>query len=118
MAILDLFRHAQDSETFPAGSAVFREGEPGHVMYVVKEGQVEVRVRDQVVAVVDPGGIVGEMALIDDKPRSATVLARTDAVLIPVDEKRFTFLVQQTPYFSLEVMRVMAERLRQVHALK
>ncbi|HEU5100134.1 MAG TPA: Crp/Fnr family transcriptional regulator [Roseiflexaceae bacterium] len=59
-----------------------------------------------------PGGIVGEMALIDDRPRSATAVAATDCRLVPIDERRFTFLVQQTPMFALAVMRVMAERLR------
>jgi CRP-like cAMP-binding protein len=47
-----------------------------------------------------------------DKPRSALAIARIDCRLVPIDEKRFTFLVQQTPYFSIQVMRVIAERLR------
>ena len=56
--------------------------------------------------------IFGEMALIDSEPRSATAIAITDVELVPVSEKQFLFLVSQTPYFGLKVMRVLAQRLR------
>ena len=56
--------------------------------------------------------IFGEMALIDNQPRSATAVAVTDVELVPVSEKQFLFLVGQTPYFALKVMRVLAQRLR------
>jgi CRP-like cAMP-binding protein len=54
------------------------------------------------------------MALIESRPRSATAVARTDWKLVAVSEKRFAFLVQQTPHFALQVMRVMADRLRRI----
>ena len=54
----------------------------------------------------------GEMALIDKKPRSATVTAATDVEMVPVNERQFLFLVSQTPFFALKVMRVLAGRLR------
>jgi len=56
--------------------------------------------------------IFGEMALIDNEPRSATALAITDVELVPISEKQFLFLVSQTPYFALKVMRILAQRLR------
>ena len=56
--------------------------------------------------------IFGEMALIDSEPRSATALAVTDVELVAVSEKQFLFLVSQTPYFALKVMRTLAQRLR------
>jgi CRP-like cAMP-binding protein len=56
--------------------------------------------------------IFGEMALIDDAPRSATAVAKTDVELVPISEKQFLFLVSQTPFFALKVMRVLARRLR------
>ena len=56
--------------------------------------------------------IFGEMALIDNEPRSATAIAVTDVELVAVTEKQFLFLVGQTPYFALKVMRVLAQRLR------
>jgi CRP-like cAMP-binding protein len=85
-------------------------------MYAVSEGEVDILVHGKVVETVGPGGILGEMALIDTKPRSATAIAQTDCKLVPISEKRFTFLIQQTPHFALQVMRVMAERLRRMDA--
>ena len=54
----------------------------------------------------------GEMALVDSEPRSAEAVARTDCKLVPINKKRFAFLVTETPFFALEVMQVMANRLR------
>jgi CRP/FNR family cyclic AMP-dependent transcriptional regulator len=113
-----LFRFAADTRAFPAGQTIFREGEAGDHLYVVQQGEVELRVHDRVVALVGPGGILGEMALIDRQPRSATAVATIDSVLVPVDEAHFLRLIQQTPNFALQVMRVMADRLRKMDALE
>jgi CRP-like cAMP-binding protein len=59
------------------------------------------------------GAIVGERAMIDKAPRSATAIAKTNCRLVPVDEKRFQFMVAQTSSFALHVMRVIVDRLRQ-----
>jgi CRP/FNR family transcriptional regulator, cyclic AMP receptor protein len=56
--------------------------------------------------------IFGEMALIDSAPRSATAVAVSDTKLVPVGEKQFLFLISHTPHFALNVLRVMARRLR------
>lgn len=112
MTHVQLFRHATDVRTFTQGQVIFHEGEPGDVMYVVQEGEVEIRIGDQVIDRFGPGGIFGEMALIDSSARSATAIATTDCRLVPIDEKYFHHLIQQRPYFATEVMRVMAGRLR------
>jgi CRP-like cAMP-binding protein len=62
---------------------------------------------------VHAGDILGEMGVIDHSPRSTTVVAETQCTFAKIDEKRFYYLVQQTPYFGIEVMKVMAKRLRQ-----
>ena len=95
---------------------IFAEGQPGDVMYVVKDGEVDVLIHNQVVETIGPGDVLGEMALIDQQPRSATAVARTDCQLVSINEARFKYLVQQTPYFAIEVMRVMARRLRHMDA--
>jgi len=64
------------------------------------------------VETVEEGGLLGEMSLVDDRERSASAVALVDCELVPIDEKRFLFLVQETPFFALEVMRTMARRLR------
>jgi CRP/FNR family cyclic AMP-dependent transcriptional regulator len=109
-------RFSGDQRPFTAGQTIFAVGDPGDVMYVVKEGEVEVLVRDRVVETIGPGGILGEMALIDHSPRSASARAKTDCQLVPIDEARFKFMIQQTPFFAIEVMRVMTRRLRHMNA--
>ena len=112
MVTIDIFRHAEDTTSYLAGEAIFSKGEPGDKAYVVKEGEVEIEVPGREPIVLGAGGIFGEMALIDREPRSAGARARSDAKLVVLDERRFLFLVQQTPNFALLLMRVMAERLR------
>jgi CRP/FNR family cyclic AMP-dependent transcriptional regulator len=115
MTTVELF-HAEDTElvSFRAGQAVFREGDSGDLMYVVRKGELELRVNGQLVETLGPGGVLGEMALIEHAPRTATATAKTDCTLVPIPEKRFAFMVQQTPHFALQIMKVMAERLRKM----
>ena len=81
-------------------------------MYVVKTGDLQILDGNYVYETVSAGGIVGEMAMVDGSPRSATVCAIKRSTVIPIDERRFLFMVQQTPFFALRVMRVMTARLR------
>ena len=101
-----------DALLFKAGSVIFREGDEARDLFVIKSGQVRIQIGNRTVTELGPDSIFGEMALIDDEPRSATATAVTDVELVPVSEKQFLFLVSQTPYFALKVMRVLAKRLR------
>src|SRR5262245_21783525 len=112
MTTLNLFQHTSNVETFSAGQQIIEEGQPGDVMYVIQEGQADIRLGKKVIDTAGPGGIIGEMALLSDKPSSASVVAKTDCRLVPVDEKQFVYLVHQSPYFAIQVMRVLADRLR------
>lgn len=112
MYTFHLFSNDPDIVRVKAGEVVFREGDAGGVMFVLASGRAEVRVGQRVVEEVASGNIVGESGLVSPGPRSATVIAQTDCEFVRIDEDRFKFLVQQTPYFALQVMRVMAERLR------
>ena len=112
MNLRSLFENAPYAQAFPAGATLFAAGTSGEVMYVVIEGEVEVRVQNKVVEVLGPGEIVGEMALIKPQPRTATVMARSTCRLVPIDEQRFLYLVSATPFFSLHVLRVLVERLQ------
>ncbi len=116
MDLRGLFKNADNVKEFRAGTTIFQEGTPGDEMYIILDGDVELSVGDKILAVVGPGDIVGEMALIDLRSRSATAVAKTDCRVVPLNENRFLFLVQQTPFFSLHVMRVLAERLRHMDA--
>lgn len=108
---LNLFRD-KDATGYSAGQFIFKAGEAGETMCVVMEGEVEILDESVLLEVAGPGSIVGELALIDDEPRSATVVAKTDCRLVAVDRKRFQYMVQETPLFALAVMKVLADRLR------
>jgi CRP/FNR family transcriptional regulator, cyclic AMP receptor protein len=103
-----------DVETrfFKAGTIIFHRGDAAREMFVIKSGQVRIQLGNRTLTELSADSIFGEMALIDNEPRSATAVAVTDVELVPVSEQQFLFMVGQTPYFALKVMRVLAQRLR------
>ena len=111
MSQFEMFRN-ETSSAHRAGDVIFEIGSPARSMYVVIEGEVEIRIGDVVLDHLGPGEIFGEMALVTGDQRSATARAATDCRAVEISEKRFLFLVQQTPFFALEVMRMLAARLR------
>jgi len=114
---LGLFKSEENVVTVKAGDVLFRKGDPAKAMYVVLSGELRVGDGNKIFEQLAPGGLVGEMALIDHAPRAATVTALTDSTLAEIDEKRFLFLTQQTPSFALNVMRVLSQRLRRMDAM-
>jgi CRP/FNR family transcriptional regulator, cyclic AMP receptor protein len=110
--IVNLFRNSERAVNLEPGHVVFQEGDKGDSMYIVLEGELEIRVKDKVIDTTGPGGIVGEMALIDNSPRSASCVAKTACKIVPVNERQFNFMVQETPNFAITVMRMMCDRLR------
>jgi CRP-like cAMP-binding protein len=112
---LNLFRD-KEAMSFAAGQTVFKAGDEGETMYIVTEGEVEILKGSAILETAGPGSIFGELALIDDEPRSATVVAKTDCRLVAVNRRQFEYMVQETPFFALTVMKVIADRLRATNA--
>ncbi len=112
---LDVFHNESEGRTYAAGEKIFEEHEMGFEMYVVIKGEVELSINGEAIETLGEGEPFGEMALIDQAPRTATATARTETLVLPIPEKRFLFMVQQTPYFSLQIMKVMTERLRRAN---
>ena len=113
--IMSMFESSK-GESHEAGATIFTRGEPGSTMYVILEGQVELKIGDGHVEVLGPGEPFGEMALVDSEPRAATAVAKTPCRLARVSEERFLAMIQDKPYFGLEIMKVMAHRLRRMNA--
>ena len=97
---------------FEPGEIIFSEGDRGEQMYVIRKGEVEIERDGTIVETLYAGDIFGEMALIDGSPRAASARAKTACELAPITEKAFVFMVHETPFFALTVMRTLAERLR------
>jgi CRP-like cAMP-binding protein len=106
-----------DAQHFSAGHKFFGIGDTGEEMYVVEDGEVEIILRGQVLETVKTGGIFGELALIDHRERSADVVAKTDVKVGLIPPDKFVSLVKTHPTFALEVMTIMAHRLRRLDDL-
>lgn len=111
----DLFRHDSNAITLAEGGELFRAGDASSEMFVLLEGRVEIRVGNAVVETAAPGALLGEMAMIEDAPRTATVIARAPCRLARIDRARFHYLVQQNPFFATHVMQVLVDRLRHMN---
>jgi CRP/FNR family transcriptional regulator, cyclic AMP receptor protein len=107
-----MFASDLDAQAYPAGHRFINVGDQGEIMFVVTEGEVDIMLRGKVLETVHAGGIFGELALIDHRERSADVIAKSDVKVSSLDQKRFLYLVRNHPFFALEVMKIMADRLR------
>lgn len=112
--LFHVFRHDPQVVEVPAGGFLFHEGEPSDgKMYVLAVGKAKVLLGGEMLEHVIPSGLVGEMGLIEpESMRSASVQALTDCDFVGIDQRRFHFLVEQMPHFAMEVMRILASRLR------
>jgi CRP-like cAMP-binding protein len=111
-----LARFARD---FPAGTVLFEEGQPGDVMYVVQRGEVEIRRQvgpsERVIAVLTAGELLGEMALLSGRPRSATAVITADATLLAIDATTFEAMLRARPEIALRIIKSFAARLERAN---
>ena len=98
----------------PPGRVLTREGAVGYEFVVVLEGEVEVRRNDEVVATCGAGDFVGEIALIDERPRTATVVATTPAVLDVIGRREFAELLSREPEIAERIRSTAAQRLAEL----
>ncbi len=107
-----MFRNDDGAYGVDAGTRIFSEGDPGDSLYVILDGEVDILVHGRRVQRLRAGEVFGEMALVENRPRNAQAVAHSAARLVAIDERRFLFLVGQTPYFALGLLRLLAARLR------
>jgi CRP-like cAMP-binding protein len=109
---------AERSKAFPHGAVIFIRGDSGDTAYRVVQGAVEIREGGRALETIMPGGIFGEMAIIDNGTRSASAVAVGETVVEVIDRDAFHRLIRDEPGFAVHVMREMARRLRVVNALQ
>ena len=112
---LEMFAADESPRVCEPGETIFRTFDMGAEMYVVLEGEIDLRIGTNIVETLGPGEPFGEMALIDQAPRVATAVAKTRCKLAVIPERRFLFLIQRDPQFALQIMKVMADRLRKMN---
>ena len=113
----DLFALEENPVVLAAGETLFRAGDAGDCMFVVLEGSLNVLVSATVVEKSTRGAILGEMALVDNSPRGATVVAAENCKLARVDQRRFQRLIQLNPFFATHVMKELVDRIRSMNRL-
>ena len=112
MELLEVFKDSEELLEFPAGTMILTEGHEGNTMFVVMEGELSITLENKLLATALPGEVVGEMALINSEIRSATVTAKTDCVLAPIDQNSFNAMLRHVPEFAQHVMDILATRLK------
>ena len=106
----------QATVRYERNKVIMVAGQIGAFMYIVLEGRVAISIRGAVVERVGPGGAFGEMALVDQSPRSANAAAETDCALLAINRNVFLNLVKSDPSFGISLLSAMAERLRTIGA--
>ncbi|HEY6966661.1 MAG TPA: cyclic nucleotide-binding domain-containing protein [Burkholderiales bacterium] len=101
---------AQEPQVFPPGKLIMQEGSGGAFMYVVLEGKVAITIKGGLVGRAGPGGVFGEMALVDQATRAATAVAETECKLLAINRAAFLQLVKTSPAFGAALLSGLAER--------
>ena len=96
---------------------IMKEGQAGSFMYLVKSGRVAIAVGSNIVEVVGPGGTFGEMAVVDQSPRTARAGALDECELLAIDRASLMAVVRQQPAFAMALLRGIADRLRHMNSL-
>lgn len=101
---------------YQAGASVMKEGQAGIYMYILKSGRVFIHIKDKVLEGVSPGGIFGEMALVDQSPRIASATADVYSELLAVDRASLMEAVRAKPAFAMVMLRAVVDRLRHMNS--
>jgi CRP-like cAMP-binding protein len=109
-------RRVVEEAAVPAGSVLVEEGTVGREFFFIVEGTATVRRSGRKVATLHPGDYFGELALLDRKPRSATVTADTDMTLLVLEQRAFNGLLDVVPAIAHKLLVAMSLRLRDADA--
>jgi len=96
---LEMFRYSKKYDTYLPGDTIFKKGSIGGTMYIILEGEIEIYVDGSVVGKLFEGQILGEMSLVENEPRSATAIAKTETKIVPIDRKTFLLIIKEEPLF-------------------
>ena len=105
-------RNAGVNISYPAGSVIFSQGDPGNCMYVLQSGVVEMVIHDRVVDTCGANEAFGFMSVIDAAPRTSTARVKETAEVSIIDQRKFRFMIDEVPNFASYIMNAMAHRIR------
>jgi hypothetical protein len=100
---------------FMPGQKIVREGDSGDEMYIILQGKVTIEVGDIIVGEMASGDFFGEMSLIDNAPRSATVTAQEATLLFAINDKNFERIIAWEPTIAIRIMKSLSKRVRELN---
>jgi CRP-like cAMP-binding protein len=109
---LERIARSGDEIKMTAGSLLVDQGQTGREAFVVLDGQVTVKRNGRKVTTLEPGGIVGELSLLDHGPRTATVVCETDCTLFVIDQRHFLAVLDDVPTLAHKMLASLAGRIR------
>jgi len=112
VSFLDVFKDWEEVKEYPARAVIFSEKDEADFMYVILKGEVELSLEGEPLGIESEGGVFGEMAMIQNAPRSATATTLTKVKLAQIDREQFKQVLTDNVDFALKVMAVLANRLR------
>jgi CRP/FNR family transcriptional regulator, cyclic AMP receptor protein len=110
---LRMIRKALEEVTVPAGRMLTEQGTIGREFFLIVEGQASVKRNNRKVATLGPGQYFGELALLDRRPRSASVISDTELILLVLGQRQFNAVLDAIPALSRKLLAAMATRLRE-----
>lgn len=116
-ALVQAFERSGTRHRAAAGAQIFAEGASGDHMYLVRRGTLTVTVGARNIALLGPDDVFGERSVIDGSPRSATVTANSDCDLVALDGRGLVDAITMAPFSVLELLAIMARRLRSMNEL-
>lgn len=106
----------QEPMRYERGKMIMQEGTAGALMYIVLDGRVAISIKGGIVGRAGPGGVFGEMALVDQSPRAASAIAETDCTLLAINRPTFLQLVKTSPAFGASLLAGLADRAKDMAA--
>jgi CRP-like cAMP-binding protein len=110
LAGLARLMQGQEPMRYEQGKMIMQEGTAGALMYIVLDGRVAITIKGGLVGRAGPGGVFGEMALVDQSPRAATAVAESDCTLLAINRPTFLQLVKTSPAFGAALLSGLADR--------
>lgn len=114
MKTIHLFDDAQEAVPIEADTTIFEQDSYADLMYALVEGELSIIRNNQLLTTIQAGSMVGEMAILENRPHYASAIAKTPCRVVPISRERFRFLIEETPNFAMDMMEIMAERLHQM----
>ena len=110
---IEIFQKTPSPQTFLAGEVIFKEGQPGNIVYGIIEGEVDLLAKGQVVETIKRGDVFGQGALVQSEgTRASTAIAKTDCLIAWLDRQHFLFAIEHTPMCAVDLLKSFSTRTR------